>query len=132
MLNGAQDYLMKDNLGRLVPAIVRALEATKNRSARRQAEENLRQSEHLLEEAQHLAHIGSWNWDLQNNILTWSNEHYFIYGLDPQKFDLNQKLVIEEFVHPDDRNLVRKVVENSVKTNESFSFEYRIIRLDRE
>lgn len=97
---------------------------------RKQAEEKLRQSEHQLAEAQHLARIGSWNWDLQNNTLTWSEEHYHIFGVDPQKFNLAYEPMVAEFVHPDDRDLVKETVENALKTQESFGFDYRIIRRD--
>ena len=43
----------------------------------------LRRSELLLAEAQQIAHIGSWNWDLQSNAIEWSDEHYRIFGLRP-------------------------------------------------
>ena len=130
MLLGAHDYLMKDSLVRLVPAIERELEEARNRRAQRQSEEKLKQNQRQLAEAQHVARIGSWNWDLQNNTLTWSDAHYHIFGLDPQKFEPNFKSVVAELVHPDDRDLVKDTVENSLKTRGSFSFEYRIMRPD--
>ena len=50
---------------------------------RKQMEESLRESEAHLNEAQRLAHIGSWNWDVINNKVTWSEELYTIMGMDP-------------------------------------------------
>jgi len=51
---------------------------------RKQAEERLRRSEAQLAEAQQLAHIGSWSWDLETDAIDWSDEHYRIVGLRPQ------------------------------------------------
>ena len=50
------------------------------------AEEALRQSEAGLAEAQRIAHLGNWEWDIVRNELTWSDEVYRIFGLAPQEF----------------------------------------------
>ena len=99
---------------------------------RKRAEEKLRQSESQLAEAQHLARVGSWNWDLQNNVLNWSDELYRIFGVDPQAFNPAFEDVVTEFIHAEDRALVRGVIESSLKTQEPFSFYYRILTLDGE
>jgi PAS domain S-box-containing protein len=97
----------------------------------KQADEKLRLSESQLVEAQRLAQIGSWNWDLRNNTLTWSDELYRIFGLQPQKFDVSYE-AISGFIHPDDRELVRSVTTSSLETREPFNFHYRILRSDGE
>jgi two-component system, cell cycle sensor histidine kinase and response regulator CckA len=97
---------------------------------RKQAEEKIRQSERQLAEAQRLAHIGSWNWDLQNNTLIWSDEHYRIFGLDPQEYNPTYESAVMEYVHPEDRDLVKSTVEHSIRTQEPFDFNYRAIRSD--
>jgi PAS domain S-box-containing protein len=99
---------------------------------RKQVEEQLRQSESQLAEAQHLARVGSWNWDLQSNALNWSDELYRIFGVDPQAFDPAFEDVVTEFIRAEDRALVRGVIESSLKTQEPFSFYYRILRPDGE
>lgn len=99
---------------------------------RKRAEEALRQSESQLAEAQRLAHIGSWNWDLQNNVVTWSDEHYRIFGIQPGDIDVNYDEVVFAFMHPEDQELVRSVVAKSIETKESFNFYYRIVRRDGE
>ena len=99
---------------------------------RKRAEEQLKQSESQLAEAQHLAHVGSWNWDLQSNALNWSDELYRIFGVDPQAFNPAFEDVVIEFIHAEDRALVRGTVENSLKTQEPFNFYYRILRPDGE
>jgi PAS domain S-box-containing protein len=99
---------------------------------RKQVEEQLRQSERQLAEAQRLARVGSWNWDLQNNVLSWSDELYRVSGVDPQAFTPAYEEFVMEFVHAEDRALVRGVIESSLKTQEPFSFYYRILRPDGE
>ncbi len=50
-----------------------------------QAEEALRNSEAALREAQRLGRLGSWDWDIASDTITWSQEYYHIYGFDPTK-----------------------------------------------
>jgi PAS domain S-box-containing protein len=96
----------------------------------KQVDEKLRQSESLLAEAQRMAQVGSWNWDLRSNTLTWSDEQYRIFGLNPQEFDVIYEAVVREYIHPEDRDLVRHNIENSLMTLESFNFYYRVIHPD--
>ncbi|MGH9872238.1 MAG: PAS domain S-box protein [Pyrinomonadaceae bacterium] len=99
---------------------------------RKQADERVRQSERSLAEAQHLAHIGSWNWDLRDNVLSWSDEHYRILGLDPENFDPSYDSVVSSYVVPEDRELVAAQVAAILKTHEPFSFDFRVRRPDGE
>ncbi len=48
--------------------------------------DELRRSRAMLAETQQLARIGSWEWDIAANVLTWSDELFRIYGLEPQSF----------------------------------------------
>ncbi len=98
---------------------------------RRQAEELLRQSESQLAEAQHTAHVGSWNCDMQSNILTWSDELYNIYGLKQEEFKPSYAAFLE-LVHPEDRDFIAKSVEDCLLNHKPFSREERIIRPDGE
>ena len=93
----------------------------------RRIQEQLRYSEHQLIEAQHLAHVGSWNWDIQKNVLIWSDEVYRIFGLDPQQFDPTPQAFLQ-FAHPEDRNSIMGILESSVKTKESISCYFRIVQ----
>ncbi|MEN3334600.1 MAG: hypothetical protein V7641_3965 [Blastocatellia bacterium] len=110
--------------------IVKWYGASSDIQERQQAEEKLRQSESQLAEAQRLAHIGSWNWDLQNNTLTWSEEHYHIFGLDPQEYAPAYETAVTKSIHPEDREFVRRSIENSLRTHEPFGYYFRIIRPD--
>ena len=95
---------------------------------RKLAEEKLRQSESQLAEAQRLAHVGSWDWDLRSNTVTWSDELYRIFGLQPGEIDVAHEAM--SFIHPEDRDLVLSTVKSSVKNKEPYSFYYRVLRPD--
>ena len=95
---------------------------------RRRAEERLRNSEYLLAEAQRLAHIGSWNWDLSSRTVTWSDELYRIFGTQPHQIDPVREAM--SFIHPDDVGVVETAIDNTFKTKEPYSFFYRIRRRD--
>lgn len=96
---------------------------------RRQGEEQLRESERQLAEAQKIAHVGSWSWDILTNKLVWSDELYHIYGLDPQQFNASYESFLKR-VHDRDRNLVRAIVEQAYDDHQPFHFEHRIVRPD--
>ncbi|MBI2951475.1 PAS domain S-box protein, partial [bacterium] len=96
---------------------------------RRRAEGELRRRERQLTEAQKLAHLGSWEWNIRTNRVTWSDELYRIYGLEPQEFEATYEAYLE-LVYPDDRGLVRKVIETALRDLKPFAFEERILRPD--
>jgi PAS domain S-box-containing protein len=99
---------------------------------RKLVEEQLRQSESQLAEAQRLAHIGSWNWDVRGSIVTWSDEIYRIFGVDRQAFKPAYEDTIMELIHPEDRASLRDAVERSLKTQRPSSFYYRLLRHNGE
>jgi PAS domain S-box-containing protein len=124
----SQGDIIRDEQGQPVRAFGIAQDITE----RKRAEEKFKQSEHQLAEAQHIARVGSWNWDLQTNALNWSDELYRIFGVDPQAFNPAFKDVVTEFIRAEDRALVRGIIESSLKTQEPFNFYYRILRPDGE
>src|SRR4029079_18118354 len=64
------------------------LELEEQIQERRRAEDRIRLSERRLQEAQHLARVGSWYWDVAAGTLSWSDELYEIYGFDRESFQL--------------------------------------------
>jgi PAS domain S-box-containing protein len=94
---------------------------------RRQVEERLRRNTGQLIESQQIGHVGSWEWDVERNEVTWSDEMYRIHGLEPQSVKMTYDGFLA-FIHPEDQMRVRAAIENSFKTRQPFSFDHRIIR----
>ena len=100
-------------------------------SERRRAEEELRKSEAQLADAQRVAHIGSWEWDIARNEIHWSDELYRIHGVEPDEFEASYEAFIEG-VHPDDREFVDGVVKKAFADGEPFDYYHRCLRPDGE
>jgi PAS domain S-box-containing protein len=102
--------------------------ATENITYRKKAEEALRESEVLLKRAQAIAHLGSWELDLLNDRLIWSDEVYRIFGLEPQEFGATYEAFLEA-VHPDDRAAVDAAYSGSLSEGrDSYEIEHRVVR----
>jgi PAS domain S-box-containing protein len=82
-----------------------------------------------LAEAQSIAHLGNWEWDIIENELTWSDEIYRIFGRAPQEFGTTHDAFLES-VHPDDREFVREAINRALKDGEPYSIDHRIILPD--
>jgi PAS domain S-box-containing protein len=87
----------------------------------------LEESNARLEEAQQVAHLGYWIWDLETNRVTFSNETCRIYGLKPQEDPIDLE-TIRELIHPDDREYVFENAERAVRDGVSIETEHRVIR----
>ncbi len=99
---------------------------------RRRFEEEVRRKQRLLEATQEMAHLGSWELDLNTNQLVWSDEVYRIFGLQPQQFAPNYGAFLE-FVHPEDREDVNRAYAESVQHGrDGYEIEHRIIRSGTE
>lgn len=96
---------------------------------RRRAEGDLIESQMQLAEAQEVTQLGSWSWDVERDHITWSDQLYRIYGLDPQEFDPNFEGYVEH-IHPDDRELMRGVIDSLYSGEDSFSVDHRVMRPD--
>lgn len=94
-----------------------------------QARKELERAQARLMEAQQIAHLGNWEWDIEADELWWSDEVYRIFGVDREEFDPTYDAFIE-FVHPEDRERVNLVVEAAVHQGEPYSIDHRIVRPD--
>jgi PAS domain S-box-containing protein len=97
---------------------------------RRQAEEALRKSERLLKESQQMARIGSWEMDLVENVLYWSDENYRIFGMDRERFGASYEAFLN-IVHPDDRDMVNKAYTESVRNHTPYMIVHRLLFPDQ-
>ncbi len=95
---------------------------------RKQAQETLLENEKRLNRSQEIAHLGSWELDLTNNNLTWSDEVYRIFGLKPQEFGATYEAFLSG-VYPDDRAAVDAAYSSSVlEGRDSYEIEHRVVR----
>lgn len=96
---------------------------------RRRAEEALRRSEASLAEAQRIAHLGSWEWNIATNEVRWSDEAYRIYGYKPGEIAPTYDTFMT-LVHPDDRQNVERAIQETLREGRPYEFEHRVVRPD--
>ena len=88
---------------------------------------NLEQSESRLKEAQRVAQIGSFEYDLEKEKVLWSDELYRIYGLEKELYNpTNDKFF--RLVHPGDRDMIREKINDAVVTKSELKYYHRLIR----
>jgi PAS domain S-box-containing protein len=126
---GAADYIVKHRLHRLGPAVRRALELRRAHEDAAQAEAARRHTTEFLSHAQTIAHIGSWEWDLAGDIVTWSDEMYRIFGVAAEGGPISYDRYLA-LIHQDDRDSVGEAVSRALETGEPFEIDHRIIRPD--
>src|ERR1700716_1506711 len=96
---------------------------------RKSAQENLRRSEAFLAEGQRISHTGSWSWNVPTGKVTWSEEHFRIFGFEPEKTEPSLQLFLET-VHPEDRSFIERSLEEAVRERRGFDIEFRIALAD--
>ena len=96
---------------------------------RKQAENNLRDSEARLADAQRIAHIGSWELDIPSGELLWSDEIYRIFEIEPSRFDASYDTFMNA-IHPDDRERVDQTYKDSLKNKTSYDIDHRLLMSD--
>jgi PAS domain S-box-containing protein len=106
--------------GRVWQLIVTALDVDKEKKIA----EQLKQSEMLYKQAQSLAHLGNWYWDIKTDNLQWSDELYRIYELEPGTPISN--LSMQAHNHPDDQPMINKAIKQSLETLQPYDFYYRV------
>lgn len=98
---------------------------------RREMEQELIASERSLANAQRIAHIGSWNWDIKSGEIVWSNETYRMFGLRPYEVSPCYEAFIS-VVHPEDREALSAAVNAALHEHKPYSINHRVVRPDGE
>lgn len=96
---------------------------------RRYVEKKLSEREAELEEAQKIAHLGTFAWDVYSDRLRWSKETYRIFGVDHNEFGATYSDFFN-LVHPEDRKSVKSAVERSLYGGRPCQAVFRILRPD--
>ena len=96
---------------------------------RKEAEANMKESQARLTDALSLANMGTWEWNLVTERATISDELYRLCGVAPKEFEAGLEEMFD-LVHPDDRAMVQRVIEEASREPKRFSFQVRIVRPD--
>lgn len=102
---------------------------TREIAERRQAEARLRLSEAQLAKAQRIAQLGSWEWDIVRDQVSWSEETARLYGFKEQDVDLAMDHCLER-IHPEDREKVQHALAVSAQTGAPYMCDHRALLPD--
>lgn len=114
-------------VGRLRDQTLRVQEQLANY---RQLEAELLHRQASFSTAQELAGVGSWEWDITTNQVTWSDQLYRIYGLQPQEVAISYEGYLAR-VLPEDRPVVQSAIQNALQDARPFQFYERIVQPDQ-
>ncbi len=129
MKEGACDYIVKDRLQRLPNAVLSAIHKYKIEEERKKYLDEVIANEALLKEAARLAHFGSWEIDNVRNTYRWSDEQYRILGFIPGEIEPSFENYLL-MVHGEEKELVRKTMDYTIKHLNEQKFSFRIITKD--
>jgi len=101
----------------------------RNVTPRKEAEDALKKSNERLENAQRIARLGGWDWDIEKDDIHWSDEIYRIFGVEPREFGATYEAFLG-FVHPEDRMAVHRNVTEALTLRKPYSIEHRIVLAD--
>lgn len=116
---------LRDASGNVIGGMAVAEDITE----RKQAEDALLKTQKGLSEAQRIARLGNWDWDIGTNELFWSDEIYRIFGLTRREFGTTYDAFVSS-VHPDDREFVKKSVNEALYEGKNYNIDHRIVLPD--
>jgi diguanylate cyclase (GGDEF)-like protein/PAS domain S-box-containing protein len=91
--------------------------------------QSLSESDDTLREAQAIANLGRFEWDIQGDQVRWSEELFRIFDVEPDSFEATYEAYMRR-VHPDDRRLAQGAIEETLRSGTPFASEYRIVLPD--
>jgi PAS domain S-box-containing protein len=105
---------------------VRMLGTSQDVTERQKLIEQLQYNERLYKEAQALAHLGNFSHDIQTGAITWTDELYRIYGMEPQSETITFEKVLS-FIHPEDKEHAMKEITGTLNSRKPYDSIYRIV-----
>lgn len=117
---------MHEELNATMQELMRAKQDLERENAERiRVHEQLTRSEAFLTEGQRISHTGSWRLEIATGLLTWSDEHYRIFGYDPAQ-PIPPAASMSERIHPEDLAGLQRTVNSAIEERRGFECEYRI------
>jgi len=101
-----------------------------NITALKLAERALLESERKLQEAQKMARLGSWKWEIGTGKVEWSEEVYRIFRLDPKEFTPQLDSIMALSPWPGDNERDKDILQRAIDNREQGSYEQRFLRPD--
>jgi PAS domain S-box-containing protein len=98
---------------------------------RKHAEQMLQKSEKRLREAQEMAHLGFWTWDIKTGQVEWSEEVFKIFGLDPENFTPQIDSILALSPWPEDHQRDKELINRAIETHAPGSYEQKFLRPDK-
>jgi PAS domain S-box-containing protein len=96
---------------------------------RQRVELDLREKEANLSDAQRIANLGNWEWNVQTGQVRWSDQVYRIFGLQPDQINLTYEIVLAR-IHPADRKPVEAALADALAGKKPCNLDHRIVRPD--
>jgi len=96
---------------------------------RKKAEEALRKTNESLSLAQEVGQIGSWDWDLVNDKLNWSDQTFRQFGLKPGEISPSRES-FDQFTHPDELEKIEKAMREAIDNHKTYELKVKMLRKD--
>lgn len=93
----------------------------------RDPERELHELQRRFRDVQRMADLGSWEWDVPRDRITWTEGLYRIFGQTPESFEATYEAYLE-CIHPDDREMVHRTVERAFEHRRPYSMDHRLVR----
>jgi len=106
-----------------------AITSLRDISERIQMESELRRNEKMMKQAQEIAHLGTWEWNIEQNIMHWSEESRHILGVDIDEVTPSLDIMLAQTV-PEDRQRLKQSIEDTASKHIALDIEHRIQRAD--